>query len=246
LQSTEYKNAILKGLDPRSVARLDLKPKLFELDHPFEVPGALIAHLFFVEEGMASMTTSFLDGTQVEVGTFGWESVIGLSGLMGSRRSLNRIFTQVAGRGYAGPLAAAKKEFALGGEFQLLALRSVQAQLLQATQSAGCNARHSFDQRLARWLLITADRVRSNTFPISQEYLAGMLGSSRPTVSISAHELKVRGLIDYRRGVIRILDVAGLEAVACECYLLVKSYVSSLTDFDSGRDAGEATIPPTA
>jgi CRP-like cAMP-binding protein len=183
---------------------------------------------------MASMTTTFRNGAQVEVGMFGYESVIGVSALMGSKRSLNRVYTQIAGHGYSSPLGAARAEFKLGGEFQSLALRYVQAQLLQAIQSAGCNASHDFVQRLARWLLICADRAHCDSFKMSQEFLADMLGSTRSTVSIAAAQLKHEELISYTRGMIRILDKGRLEKRACECYGVIKHYLDNYTQSDLG------------
>jgi CRP-like cAMP-binding protein len=229
-----FRNSILKTLDRESVARLCLHPVVFEIEHELEFPGQPIEHLFFVEEGMASMTTTFLDGSQVEVGMFGYEGVIGISALMGTKRSLNRVYTQIPGHGYSCAIEVARREFELGGEFQSLALRYVQSQLLQAAQSAGCNAKHDLDQRLARWLLLCADRAHSNVFALSQEFIADMLGSTRPTVSTAAGLLKESGLIQYSRGVIRLLDVARLEARACECYRVIKDHLDNYTEFDSG------------
>jgi CRP-like cAMP-binding protein len=229
-----FRNSILKTVDREVVARLCLHPVVFEVEHELEFPGQPIEHLFFVEEGMASMTTTFLDGSQVEVGMFGYEGVIGISALMGTKRSLNRVYTQIPGHGYSCEIEVARREFELGGEFQSLALRYVQTQLLQAAQSAGCNAKHDLDQRLARWLLLCADRAHSNVFALSQEFIADMLGSTRPTVSTAAGLLKESGLIQYSRGVIRLLDVAKLEARACECYRVIKDHLDNYTEFDSG------------
>jgi CRP-like cAMP-binding protein len=234
MQIATFKNSILSTLDPESVARLSLQPVTFEMRHEIEFPGNPIEHLFFVEEGMASMTATFKDGSQVEVGMFGYEGVIGVSALMGTKRSLNRVYTQIAGRGYSSPVEVARREFHLGGEFQSLALRYVQTQLLQAGQSAGCNAKHEVDQRLARWLLLCADRVHSNVFPLSQEFIADMLGTTRPTVSTAAGLLKEAGLIQYSRGLIRIPDVARLEERSCECYRVIKNHLDNYTEFDSG------------
>jgi len=229
-----YRNAVLNALDSEIVARLRLRPVAFELGHEIEFPGSVIDHLFFIEEGMASMTTSFRDGSQVEVGMFGYKSVVGVSALMGSRRSLNRVYTQIAGHGYASPVGAARAEFRLGGAFQRLALAYVQAQLVQVIQLAGCNATHSFEQRLARWLLICADRANCDSFKMSHEFLSSMLGSTRSTMSIAASQLKHQKLIEYTRGVIRILDAKGLEKTACECYSVVEHYLDNYMQFDSG------------
>ena len=110
-----FKNSILRNLTTDVVKRLSLRPVTFELGHEIEFPANPIDNLYFLEEGMASMTTTFLDGSQVEVGMFGYEGVIGVSALMGTKRSLNRVYTQIAGRGYSCPVGDAKSEFHLGG-----------------------------------------------------------------------------------------------------------------------------------
>ena len=234
MRTIAYKNSLLRTLDPECIARLSLRALVFEVGHEIEYPGNPIEHLFFVEEGMASMTNTFGDGSQVEVGMFGYEGVIGVSALMGTKRSLNRVYTQIEGRGFSCPVGAARTEFDLGETFQSLALRYVQAQLVQAMQSAGCNAKHRIEQRLSRWLLLCADRAHSNTFKLSQEYIADMLGSTRPSVSVAAGLLKEEGLIDYTRGVIRILDVERLEKRSCECYRIIRDHLDNYTEFDSG------------
>src|ERR1039458_4607143 len=159
-----FRNALLNALNADVVARLQLRPVKFELGHELEFPGSLIEYLYFLEAGMASMTTTFKNGSQVEVGMFGYESAIGVSALMGTKRSLNRVYTQIAGHGYACSVETARQEFDRGGDFQHLAVRCVQTQLVQAIQSAGCHAKHNVEQRLARWLLICADRAHSNHF----------------------------------------------------------------------------------
>ena len=233
MRKSGFKNTLLKALDKDIIERLRLQPVKFELKHEIENPGDRIDHLCFLEEGMASMTTTFRDGSQVEVGMFGYESVIGVSALMGTKKSLNRVYTQIPGHGYTCNVEDARREFRLGGAFQFLALRYVQAQLVQAMQSAGCNAKHNFEQRLARWLLICADRANIDTFKISQEFLADMLGGRRPTVSTAAGILKGKGLIQYTRGEIRILDIPGLTKTSCECYQIIKDYLDNYTKFDT-------------
>ncbi len=223
MQTGRFKNSFLNGLGAEIIDRLHLQLVTFELLHEFEFPGSPIEHLSFVEEGMASMTTTFLDGSQVEVGMFGYESAIGISALMGARRGVNRIYTQIAGFGYTCPVESARKEFLLCGDFQALALKYVQAQFVQTAQLAGCNAKHDVQQRLARWLLLCANRANVDTFNLSHEFLADMLGISRPSVSLAAGIFKDEGLIDYGRGQIRILDAARLEKRACECYGIIRN-----------------------
>jgi CRP-like cAMP-binding protein len=232
MQALAYSNTLLSRLMPDTVERLHLSRVELEVGHEIEFPGSPIENLFFVEEGMASMTNTFSDGSQVEVGMFGFESAIGISALMGTRRSLNRVYTQVEGWGYRSPVEAARKEFDAGGLFQKLALRYVQAQLVQTAQSAGCNAKHHVEQRLARWLLITADRVHRTSFKMSQEFLADMVGVTRSTVSLAAGALKDEGLVDYSRGQMAILDVAGLERRSCECYRVIKDHLDNYAEFD--------------
>jgi CRP-like cAMP-binding protein len=236
-EHTGFKNTLLKALDAEVIARLRLRPVVFELEHDLEFPGSVINHLYFIEEGMASMTTTFRDGSQVEVGIFGHKSVVGVSALMGTKRSLNRVYTQIAGRGYASPVEVARREFGLLGAFQRLALGFVQAQLVQVIQLAGCNATHSYEQRLARWLLICADRAQCDRFRMSHEFLSNMLGSTRSTISLTAAEFKQQGLIEYTRGLIHILDPKGLEKRACECFGVVEQYLDNYTQFDVGASA---------
>ena len=233
MAEAKYANTILQSFDSELIARLRLKPVQFKLAQEIEFPGKPIRYLFFLEEGMASMTTTFRNGTQIEVGMFGYESVIGVSALMGTKQSLNRVYTQIAGWGYRCPCEAAAAEFRRCGPFQRLALRYVQAQLVQSAQSAACNAEHNHEQRLARWLLICADRVHASYFKMSQEFLSHMLGSTRPTVTLAAGRLKKEGLITYKQAIITIVDQKGLEKRACECYGVIKQHLDDFAAFDT-------------
>jgi len=225
-----FRNKLLRYLDPRSIDALHLCPVRLGLAQDIQTPGKAIGSLVFIESGLASMTTGFKDGSQVEVETFGFDSVIGTSALMGATESLNRVHVQIAGHGFACSVGMARKEFDLCGRFNQLVLRYVQAQLIQATQSAACNARHNVQERLAACLLLCSDRTQTERFPISHEFLAYMLGSTRSTVSVFALSLKEQGLIGYSRGTIEILDREGLERTACECYCTVRDHLESCTD----------------
>jgi CRP-like cAMP-binding protein len=232
VEAVQFKNRLLNALNREIISRLRLAPVKFDLKYELEYPHRPITHLYFVESGMASMTSTFKDGSQVEVGTFGFESIIGVSALMGTKKSLNRVYTQIPGHGYSCSVENAKKEFRLNGNLQYLTLRYVQAQLDQATQSIGCNAKHLTVPRLARWLLICSDRANSDTFKMSHELLADMLGGTRATTTIAAGNLKRKGLISYNRSVIRILDPQGLERQACECYGVIKSHLKNYAEFE--------------
>lgn len=230
----QFRNTLLSHLDGETIGRLQLRRVELPVRHELERPGTGIAHIFFIEEGIGSMTTRFEDGTQVETSMFGYESAVGVSALMGTKHSLNAIFMQLAGHGYASPIRAARQEFQRAGRFQEIALRYVQAQLTLSTQNAACNAVHSHEQRLARWLLICFDRARQDHLEMAQDFVSQMLGSTRSTVSIAASGFKAKGLIDYSRGAIRILNTKGLESEACECYRAVREHLENFVEFDTG------------
>lgn len=234
MSSSPFRNTLLQHLEPETIARLHLRPIVLPLFYELETPGKSIENIIFLEEGIGSMTTAFENGSQVETSMFGYESAMGVSALMGVKHSLNRVFMQLGGHGFASPVQAARAEFRRGATFQHLALRYVQAQLTLSTQNAACNAMHSYEQRLARWLLICCDRAKQNHLAMAQDFVAQMLGSTRSTISIAAANLKSKGLIDYRRGFIQVLNTKGLEGEACECYRVVRQHLESLSDFDTG------------
>ena len=229
-----FTNRILQSLPPDLIQRLQLHHVHLPRNTPIERIGDPMEFLYFLEAGAASMTTTFEDGSQVEVGLFGYESVLCVSALMGTRRSLNRVYMQLEGHGYTSYLPVARAEFLRAGLFHNLILRSVQAQLSQVAQSTGCNAKHHIEQRLARWLLLCADRARSMEIAVSQEFLATMLGVRRVSASEMIRRFTRLGLIDHHRRHIRILDAKGLEKKACECYRAVKQHLDNSTEFESG------------
>jgi hypothetical protein len=227
-----FKNRILHLLDTETLQRLQLKHLSLETGHEIEIPGKPIAHLIFLEDGIGSMTTTFGDGFQVEVGMFGAESVMGASALIGTRRSLNNVYMQLTGYGFACKIEIAIQEFARNQRFHDLILRYVQALLIQACQSAGCNSHHNIAQRLSRWMLLCADRCEAPTLNLTHEYLADMLGSNRSTVSVAAESLQGEGLIRYSRGKVTILDRPGLERRSCECYRVVRNHLANYLEVD--------------
>jgi CRP-like cAMP-binding protein len=230
MSASPFKNKILQLLDAEVVQGLQLRPVQLPAGLEIENPGQPIRHLIFIEDGIGSMTTTFDDGFQVEVGMFGAESVMGASALIGTRRSLNKVYMQMAGHGYSCGMDLAVAEFSRFKRFHDLVLRSVQAQLVQTCQSAGCNSHHEVPQRLSRWLLLCADRSESPVLLLTQEYLADMLGTARTSVSLAAEGLQREGLIEYSRGRIVISDRVGLERRACECYRAVRNYLNNYLD----------------
>jgi CRP-like cAMP-binding protein len=231
-----FKNGILRSLQPEIIRRLQLTPIQLPSGFEIEKPGDSVHQLVFIEDGVGSITVAFRDGFQAEVGIFGSESVIGAPALLGAQESLNRVFMQLAGRGFACPIEWAREEFSRLGQFHDVILRYIQIQLVQICQSAGCNAHHEVRQRLCRWLLLCADRSESQILALTQENIAAALGLQRSTVSVAAEGLQREGLIQYSRGKVVISDKAGMETQACECYWVVKRYIENLLQAEKGSE----------
>lgn len=241
-----YRNRLLRALTPESIHRLHLAPIELPLRRDIELAGEELHQVIFLEDGVASMTASFLDGAQVELGVIGYESLLCASVLIGTRRSLNNVYMQIAGRGFAAPAASALLEFRRYGHFHDLALRSNQANFLQTAQTAGCNARHTVGQRLARWLLLCADQMEGSILNLPHEHIAAMLGCNRSTVTVAAGQLQREGLIKYSRSKIRLLDRKGLEKHACECYCTLVDYLHDLRGFDQTVPVEAIHVPHTS
>jgi CRP-like cAMP-binding protein len=181
-------------------------------------PGQPVPHVYFPSTAVLSVMTVMANGDRVESSTIGRESATGLLNALSGEPASSMIMAQISGSAMKMP-AKALRELALSSP-QLMALvaRHIQANVAQVEQSVACNAVHHVDARLARWLLQTADRVGGPIIPLTQEYLAVMLGVQRTTVSGSAAALRELGLIRYSRGRVEVQDRPGLERKACECY----------------------------
>src|ERR1700681_2499069 len=197
----------------RSVT-LPVKSVLFE-------PGAAIDAVHFPTDGVISLVTPLHDGAIVEVATIGNEGIVGVP-LVPVGGLAVRAISQVAGHSLRMDAAAFLAVFERLGAFQALVDKYTQALFGQISQAAACNRLHSSEERLSRWLLMSHDRVGSDQFMITQEFLGQMLGARRSTVSVSAGILQRAGLIRYVRGNVTIVDRAGLEAVSCECYSVIR------------------------
>lgn len=180
-----------------------------------------IKFVYFPLTAVFSLVTVMEDGVGVEVATIGNEGMTGLPLFLGVDRTSGKAFVQVPGDSLRMTTAAFKEEIRKGALTQTLQFYT-QALMVQISQGMACNGIHSIRQRCARWLLMTQDRVTAETFPLSQEFLALMLGVRRAGVNQVATELKQAGLIQYSRGVIRILNRKVLEATSCECYHVMK------------------------
>jgi CRP-like cAMP-binding protein len=184
-------------------------------------PTVLINDVYFPNSGIVSLLAAVNGRATLEVGLVGKEGMLGLPVFMGVNTSQNRAVVQGVGSAMKMKATAFRKECNNGGALPRLLQRYSHSLLTQITQSAVCNQFHSVEARLARWLLMTHDRMGADEFDLTQEFLSNMLGVRREGVSRAAGELQKRKLIRYSRGRLKVLDRAGLEATSCGCYEII-------------------------
>ncbi|MBW4566104.1 MAG: Crp/Fnr family transcriptional regulator [Mojavia pulchra JT2-VF2] len=201
--------------------KLPLQQVLYEAGEP-------ITHVYFPHQAIASLVCIQEDGSTVEAGVVSSDGMVGLPVIWGGGTTTTTAFIQVADDGMRMKAEQLKAQFHRGGELQSLLLRYTQALFTQVTQTAACNRLHTIEERLARWLLIVADRVQSDQFPLTQEFIAQMLGCRRAGVTVAAGTLSRAGMISYKRGNIAILNRSDLEDTSCECYSIVKNEYARL------------------
>ena len=209
---TAEQTELLRGL---RVVALPIKRVLFE-------PEQAINAVHFPLDGVVSLVTPLEAGAIVEVATVGNEGVVGVPLVSGGSLAV-RAISQVPGKALRMDAAAFLAHLEQVDRFRYVVESYTQALFGQISQAAACNRLHSNEERLSRWLLMSHDRVGTDTFPITHEFLAQMLGARRATVTLSAGLLQAAGIIRYHRGRVTILDRAQLEAVSCECYSVIKS-----------------------
>jgi CRP-like cAMP-binding protein len=193
-------------------------------------PGEPIRDVYFPGSGFCSMLTVLGDGSMVEIATVGREGMIGASAMLDDTPVQSAAIVQGAtDTCYRMRVDAFRLEIDRHGAFHELMGHYAQALFGLVAQSTACNAIHSVEQRLARWLLMAHDRMGSDEFPLTQEFVAMMLGASRPTVSIVAGALQKAGLIKYRHGHITIVGRKDLEAASCECYRAATDLMNGVT-----------------
>ncbi|HEX2189236.1 MAG TPA: Crp/Fnr family transcriptional regulator [Longimicrobiaceae bacterium] len=200
-------------------------------------PNRAIEHVHFPEDAVISILSLMEDGSAVEVATVGYEGMAGVPVFLGAMQMAAQAFAQVPGVAYRMPSAALREELRRGGALPELLGRYTQALFTLVAQSSACNRKHPVEKRCARWLLMTHDRVPGDTFELTHHFLSQMLGVRRATVSEAAAALQGRGLIEYSRGRLGIVDRAGLEAAACICYAVIRGEFARLLD------GGEAPDP---
>jgi CRP-like cAMP-binding protein len=226
----KFRNFLLSALSDAD--RQALMPDLAEVSLAqgqvlFEV-GDQADDVYFPSSAVISVVTVMQDGRSAESHTIGRESGVALVNAAGKTPIQTRIFAQIGGGALRLPAVTLRRQLASSQTLAGHLMRHVHATLLQAQQFTACNVLHPADQRLARWLLMTADRTGSSSFPLTQEYMAVMTGVQRTTVSTLANGFKERGLLRYSRGHVEILDVKGLEAASCECAWVVRRQFNEL------------------
>ena len=182
-----------------------------------------IGFVYFIETGVGSLVNTMANRQAAEVGTIGNEGVVGLPLVFGDDRAPTSVYVQVPGAGLRMKATLFKKELARSASMRNVMLRYAHAFFNQVAQSAACNHFHSLEQRCCRWLLMTHDRMQSNEFLLTQEFLAMMLGVQRTGVTTTAGALQRAGLIRYKHGNVTIIDRRGLIRRSCECYGVSKN-----------------------
>jgi CRP-like cAMP-binding protein len=201
----------------RIASSLDVVP--LTLKEFLHKPGERVRDIYFPGGGFVSIVTVLKDGGMVEVATIGREGMIGVSAVVNGDPGPSAAMVQGAtDTCYRMPADVFREEMNRGNSFHDLMSRFSQAMTGFIMQSTACNAVHSVEQRLARWLLLAHDRMGTDEFPLTQEFVAMMLGASRPTVTVVAGTLQKAGLITYHRGLVRIVNREKLESASCECY----------------------------
>jgi CRP-like cAMP-binding protein len=192
-------------------------------------PGGPIDAVYFPLSAVFSLVGVTDGEASIEVATIGYEGMVGLPAFLGAATSPHASFCQIAGSAARMATADLRRALNRDGHLHSLLNRFTQSTMVQIAQNVVCNGTHSLEERMARWLLTTHDRVGHDQFDLTQQFLAQMLGARRPTVSQTASKLQSRGLIRYSRGVMTIVNRQGLERLTCDCYGIVKAEFDAIT-----------------
>jgi CRP-like cAMP-binding protein len=228
--AAELSNLILNALQPE--LKSSLLARLQPVDLPVSLvltnPGQIPPFAHFMTSGIASVVTFMSDGVGAEVGVIGREGLVEAIHLLGPATAPTTAFIQVEGTALRMPFTELQQFFTAHSAVSQRILECVQGQGFILSQLAACHGLHEIEERLARWLLMVQDRLQSDHFELTQEFLAEMLGARRTSVTLAAGALQRGGLIKYSRGRIQVIDRTGLEKAACECYPIVRDLVSRL------------------
>ncbi len=224
------RNLLLAALPADALARVLPKLTFVDLSVRVTVYAAEgpIDEVLFPEAGMVSLVAALEDGGRGEVGIVGREGMVGTPLIVGVESAFTEAMVQLPGTALRMGAAAFRRELEESPPFRAILSRFSEAANAQVAQTAACNARHGLEQRLARWLLMAQDRFEDNVLPLTQDFLAMMLGVHRPSITVTAGILQRAGLVRYSNGRITVLDRDSLETASCECYALVQQRFASL------------------
>jgi CRP-like cAMP-binding protein len=232
-------NRLLAALPSREYRRLlaHLEPVALTFGEILYEPGKPIRHVYFPSDSLVSLLTQVEGHMALEIGLVGREGLLGIPVALGMRDSPGRALVQGTGSALRMTSADFRSEFERIAPLRKEVHRYIHERIVQITQTAACNRFHQIEARLARWLLMTRDRMRSNDFRLTQQLLGNMLGVLRVAVTNAAGALQQRKLIRYSRGNISILDGDGLEAAACHCYQIIRNAHRHTSDSPSAAVA---------
>jgi CRP-like cAMP-binding protein len=224
------RNALLLSAPDEEYARIRPHLELMALPHRhiLHEGGDKFPFACFLNDGLVSLVVLTTDGRSVEVAVVGREGLIGMSLALGVNRGPYRAIVQIGGSGMCIRSEALADILPETPRLRLLLNRYILLQGFQVAQIAACNRLHSIEQRLARWLLMCQDRIDSFRLPVTHEFLAQMLGTGRPSISLAAGILQKEGMVENGRGWLKISDRKALEGAACECYLAMQRFSRSL------------------
>ena len=225
------RNSILLGIPDEEFTAIRDALNYLDLPHytVLHEPRKKLEYAYFLNSGMASLVFNTNGGDSVEVGVIGSEGFVPIPAAVGMRHSPHEAIMQVGGDGFRLSVEQLQAALATSPQLQNLLNRYATVHGLQTAQTAGCNRLHDLDQRLARWLLLIQDRVGSGLLRITHEFLAMMLGTDRPSVSLAAGSLRKKRIIEYSHGSVRVLNRKKLESSACECYGLIQEFNTEMT-----------------
>jgi CRP-like cAMP-binding protein len=217
-------NQLLGALEAASRKRIDphLEPIELKLGALVCDAGGFLKHAYFPQGSVLSLLTVLENGSAIETANIGREGAFGLFAAMYSRVSFNRCIVQLEGRMVRCPIELLQSEFKTSEHVRDLFVSYSETLLSQVQQTVACNAMHTTEERMCRWLLMMHDRAGGESLTYTHEFLAHILGVNRKSVTLAAQSMQAAGLITYRRGTIQVLDRQGLEKASCECYAIVR------------------------
>ncbi len=220
------RNKLLLAIPDEEFRRIRSRLQFVDLPHHFILhqPHQTVRFAHFPNAGLISLVVELKDGRTVEAGLLGNEGASGTPAVLGLSRSPLREIVQIEGDAFRVRVNALRELLPSTPVLQATLNRYAAGLAMQVAQTAACNRLHKIEERLSRWLLIAQDRVDSGIVPITHDFLATMLGTDRPSVTVAAGVLQREGIIEYTRGSVRILNRKKLEWFACECYALIKQY----------------------